>query len=74
MKEIFIKNLKYLRKYEGFSQDRLSEKLSIKRCTIAAYEEGRAEPCIGRFLQICKFFQVDPRDMYFYDFENDQQY
>lgn len=57
-------NLKLFRKINGFTQNNFAEMLSLKRCTVGAYEEGRAEPCISKFLEICKFYNVSPFDFY----------
>ena len=38
------KNLRYLRKSKGWTQDEFAVKLGIKRSLIGAYEEERAEP------------------------------
>lgn len=38
------KNLKYLRKLRGFTQEEFAEKLNIKRSLLGAYEEERADP------------------------------
>jgi len=38
------KNLKYLRKLRGWTQEEFSVKLQIKRSLLGAYEEERAEP------------------------------
>lgn len=38
------KNLKYLRKLRGWTQEEFAEKLRIKRSLIGAYEEERADP------------------------------
>jgi transcriptional regulator with XRE-family HTH domain len=40
------KNLKYLRKLRGWTQEEFSQKLQIKRSLLGAYEEERAEPRI----------------------------
>ncbi|MEJ7683924.1 MAG: LexA family transcriptional regulator [Segetibacter sp.] len=40
------KNLKYLRKLRGWTQEEFSNKLKIKRSLLGAYEEERAEPRI----------------------------
>src|SRR3981189_656915 len=40
------KNLKYLRKLRGWTQEEFSAKLGIKRSLLGAYEEERAEPRI----------------------------
>ena len=38
------KNLKYLRKLRGWTQEEFAVKLGIKRSLLGAYEEERAEP------------------------------
>ncbi|MDE3234812.1 MAG: LexA family transcriptional regulator [Bacteroidota bacterium] len=38
------KNLRYLRKLRGWTQEEFANKLSIKRSLVGAYEEERAEP------------------------------
>src|SRR3954470_15578554 len=38
------KNLKYLRKLRGWTQEEFANKLKIKRSLLGAYEEERAEP------------------------------
>lgn len=38
------KNLRYLRKLRGFTQEEFAQKLRIKRSLLGAYEEERAEP------------------------------
>jgi transcriptional regulator with XRE-family HTH domain len=38
------KNLKYLRKLRGWTQEEFANKLKIKRSLVGAYEEERAEP------------------------------
>jgi transcriptional regulator with XRE-family HTH domain len=43
---IACKNLKYLRKLRGWTQEEFSAKLKIKRSLLGAYEEERAEPRI----------------------------
>jgi len=40
------KNLKYLRKLRGWTQEEFATKLQIKRSLLGAYEEERAEPRI----------------------------
>jgi transcriptional regulator with XRE-family HTH domain len=40
------KNLKYLRKLRGWTQEEFANKLNIKRSLLGAYEEERAEPRI----------------------------
>lgn len=52
------KNLKYLRKLRGWTQDEFSAKLNIKRSLLGAYEEERAEPRIEVLETICDMFKL----------------
>lgn len=56
------KNLKYLRKKHGLTQEQCAEKLGVKRAIIGAYEEGRVEPKINTLLTICNYFKVNLDD------------
>lgn len=52
------KNLKYLRKQRGFTQEEFAVELGIKRSLLGAYEEERAEPRIEVLEKISDGFQV----------------
>lgn len=52
------KNVKYLRKLRGWTQDEFSTKLNIKRSLLGAYEEERAEPRIDVLEIICDMFRL----------------
>lgn len=52
------KNIKYLRKLRGWTQEEFSNKLSIKRSLLGAYEEERAEPRIDVLEMVCDLFKL----------------
>ncbi|SDD54886.1 XRE family transcriptional regulator [Niabella drilacis] len=52
------KNLKYLRKLRGLTQDEFAGKLNIKRSLLGAYEEGRAEPRLEVLEAVCDLFKL----------------
>lgn len=52
------KNLRYLRKSKGISQDKLGESLGISRHNIGAYEEGRSMPSFENILEIADHFGI----------------
>lgn len=52
------KNMKYLRKLRGWTQEEFSNKLSIKRSLLGAYEEERAEPRIDVLEMVCDLFKL----------------
>jgi len=52
------KNLRYLRKLRGWTQEEFANKLSIKRSLIGAYEEERAEPRLEVLESMCSIFKL----------------
>ena len=52
------KNLKYLRKLRGWTQEEFSTKLHIKRSLLGAYEEERAEPRIEVLETVGEIFKL----------------
>lgn len=52
------KNLKYLRKLRGWTQEEFAAKLKIKRSLLGAYEEERAEPRIEALEIVSGIFKI----------------
>ncbi|HVX49803.1 MAG TPA: LexA family transcriptional regulator [Chitinophagaceae bacterium] len=52
------KNLRYLRKLRGWTQEEFAAKLKIKRSLIGAYEEERAEPRLDVMETMCSIFKL----------------
>lgn len=50
------KNLRYLRKQKGYTQETFAQRLGIKRSLVGAYEEERAEPRLEVAEAICELF------------------
>lgn len=60
-KRPFAVNLKRARMERKWSQETAAMHLQIKRCTLGAYEEGRAEPPLITLARICAVYKVkDP--------------
>ena len=57
------KNLKYLRKLRGLTQEEFANKLSIKRSLLGAYEEERAEPRIEVLEVVADMFKLTLDDL-----------
>ena len=57
-KLIIGKNLKYLRKTKGLTQQELANHLGIRRSSIGAYEECRATPKYDTLEKVSDFFEV----------------
>jgi transcriptional regulator with XRE-family HTH domain len=57
------KNLKYLRKLRGWTQEEFANKLHIKRSLLGAYEEERAEPRIDVMEVVGDMFKLTLDDL-----------
>ena len=57
------KNLKYLRKLRGWTQEEFAQKLRIKRSLLGAYEEERAEPRIDILEMVADMFKLTLDDL-----------
>ncbi|HEX8356576.1 MAG TPA: LexA family transcriptional regulator [Segetibacter sp.] len=57
------KNLKYLRKLRGWTQEEFAGKLKIKRSLVGAYEEERAEPKLEVLEIISSIFKITLDDL-----------
>lgn len=63
------KNIKYLRKRRGQSQEKLAKSLDMSRGNIASYEGGKALPSAEKLLRLANYFNVDIGDMIHEDLE-----
>lgn len=57
------KNLRYLRKLRGWTQEQFANKIAIKRSLLGAYEEERAEPRIDILQSVCSIFKLSMDDI-----------
>lgn len=51
-------NLKFLRKKKGFTQQQFADAMEIKRASVGAYEEDRAEPKYELLKKIAEFYDL----------------
>lgn len=65
------KNLKYLRKLRGWTQEEFANKLSIKRSLLGAYEEERAEPRIEVLETVMEIYKLSLDELLLKDLGND---
>jgi transcriptional regulator with XRE-family HTH domain len=56
-------NMKYLRKLHGMTQDQFARRVGIKRASVGAYEEQRANPNIDVLKVMSKLFNVSVDDL-----------
>ncbi len=61
------KNLRYLRKLRGWTQEEFANKLKIKRSLLGAYEEERAEPRLEVTENICSIFKLSMEEFFLKD-------
>ena len=52
------KNIKFLRKQHGYTQETFAEALGINRPSVGAYEEGRADPRLNTLSKMAELFNV----------------
>src|SRR5215475_7627500 len=55
---VAARNLKYLRKLRGWTQEEFATKLKIKRSLLGAYEEERADPRIDVLEVVGNMFKL----------------
>lgn len=65
------KNMKYLRKLRGWTQEEFAQKLRIKRSLVGAYEEERADPRIDILEAVCDMFKLTLDDILRKDLSED---
>ncbi len=56
---LFARNLQFLRKLKGISQQALADILELKRNHIASFESGMVEPKAEVFLALARHFGID---------------
>ncbi|MEM6319744.1 MAG: LexA family transcriptional regulator [Bacteroidota bacterium] len=63
------RNLRYLRKKRGMSQEVAALKVGIARSALASYETGKSEPKAGVLMKLATFFQVNVHELLYADFD-----
>jgi len=66
------KNMRYLRKLRGWTQDDFANKLNIKRSLIGAYEEERAEPRLDVLEALSSIFKLSLDDLLLKDLSDNK--
>ncbi|MGB1102706.1 MAG: helix-turn-helix transcriptional regulator [Crocinitomicaceae bacterium] len=62
-KTILAKNIKKLRLFKSLNQTQFAELFGLKRSSIGAYEEGRAEPRLDALIKISDHFNLTIDDI-----------
>jgi len=60
---IWNENLVFFRQMKKLTQQQVAEKISVARSSVAAYEEGRANPNIDTLIKLSDLFGVTIDDM-----------
>lgn len=63
MKSILSKNIKKLRLFKSLNQEEFGALIDVKRSSIGAYEEGRAEPKLDVIIKISKIYKLPVDDI-----------
>ena len=66
------KNLKYLRKLRGWTQEEFAARLKIKRSLLGAYEEERAEPRIEVLEMVGEMFKLSLDELFLTELGDNQ--
>jgi transcriptional regulator with XRE-family HTH domain len=65
------RNIRYLRRRQGWSQEELGNRIGLNRGNIASYENGTAEPKICNLLKMAQLFGVSILDITHRDLSQD---
>lgn len=66
------KNLRYLRRQKGYSQDYIADYLGYKSyTTIQKWEMGASQPPISKLARLCELYQVDLTQLNTIDLETE---
>jgi len=63
--DLFVQQLKSLRKQRGWTQQEVADQLGLKRSAIGAYEEGRAEPKLINLTAFAELFGTTVDELMF---------
>ena len=72
MENYFYKNLKYLRKQRGFTQEQLAKRLKRDYTTIGKWEKNERTPKLEEVIKIAEFFDVSLHDIIIKDFTKEE--
>ncbi len=67
--DYLAKNIRFLRKWNGWSQERMAQELGVKRSSVAAYESKNVRPKFNFVLQLARSFNVSMQELVERDLE-----
>lgn len=62
-KNLFSKNLSFLRKEKNMTQSELANRINVDQTTIGRWEDGNREPTIGNVANIADVFNITIPDL-----------
>ena len=68
--DLFAKNIKFLRKKKGLSQEEISTSIGFKQTAWSGYERGSSKPNFSDLKKIIKFFAITATELIETDLEN----
>lgn len=69
----FWKNIAYLRKQLGFTQDKMANELNVSRSRLSSWEENRAKPWLMTLVRVSQYFGLSMEEMVVQDLEKEAQ-
>lgn len=63
MANIFGNNIKFLRKQHKITQSELAKHINKTPNTVSNWEQGIRQPIVADVITLCKFFNVDYKDL-----------
>ena len=68
------KKFKEIRKTAGITQDAFSELLGLETSSLSNIETGKSFPSMQTVINVIKKFNVNPVDIFDYEYFNDEKY
>lgn len=59
----FSKNLKYLRRLKGLTQEQFADDLKVSRSRISSYEDKRASPPLAFLIDLSEYLNISIEDL-----------
>lgn len=73
-KSLIGKKFKEIRKNARITQDAFSELLGLETSSLSNIETGKSYPSMQTVINVIKKFNVDPTDIFDYEYFNNEQY
>lgn len=70
--DVFIENLKWLRKINRFTQQQIADEVNVNRVTYTNWEKGKREPNFEKLIKLAEVFNVSVDKLLGVKIENNQ--